>query len=100
MSHLHITSAIAYYITLDTVELVFPFEIQNCKPGDIAKLFTHPPNQPSVERICEILCVEDDTILVKNWGEEIDDTFETIVLYETYETYETKDKTMCQQQIL
>lgn len=86
MSHLHITSAIAYYITLDIIELVFPFEIRNCKPGDIAKLITHPPHQPSVERICEILCVEDDTILVKNWGGEIDDTFETIVLYETYET--------------
>jgi len=96
MSHLHITSAIAYYITVDTIELVFPFEIQNCKPGDIAKLITHPPHQPPIERVCEILYIEDNTILVKNWGE-IDDTFETIVLYETYETYEAyenaKDKT-------
>ena len=89
MSHLHITSAIAYYITLDIIELVFPFEIHNCKSGDIAKLFTHPPHQPSVERICEILYIEHDTILVKNWGGEIDDTFETIVLYETCERYET-----------
>jgi hypothetical protein len=88
MSHLHITSAIAYYITLDTIELVFPFEIQNCKPGHIAKIFTHPPHKPSIERITEILYIEHDTILVKNWGGEIDDTFETIVLYETYETYE------------
>lgn len=85
MSHLHITSAIAYYITLEAIEMVFPFEIQNSKAGDIAKLFTHPPHKPSVERICEILYVEDNTILVKNWGGEIDDTFQTIVLYETYE---------------
>jgi len=85
MSHLHITAAIAYYITLDTIELVFPFEIHNCKPGDIAKLITHPPHQPSTERTCEILSIYHDTMYVKNWGD-MDDTLETIVLYETCES--------------
>ena len=92
---IHIVTVIAYYISMGMVELVFSRSVDDIKDitvGHYARIFTQKPDQPPIERTCEILEIhtaidEYPSIRVLSWYG-IDDTHEKIILYETYEKYE------------